>query len=139
MDLSIEDVSLVKLSYSLLIERKANLAQTFYKILFEMAPLVKPMFTGDQDKLEIHFNELISSVSTNIDDFEYLKPKIFALGKMHKGFSVKVNQFAVVKNTLILSIQYELKEDCSDAIITAWERYYDNIAAIMIQGLLDED
>ncbi|MGS2719984.1 globin domain-containing protein [Paraglaciecola aestuariivivens] len=135
MDLTSQEASAIKASFKLLLVRKVNLAGSFYDMLFELAPLIKPMFKNKSPNLEVHFNSLIESVVENIDNFAQIQTQLFDLGQMHKSFGVEESQFSVVKSALLLSIQYQLKQDCTELTLTAWAKYYDIIAQTMIKGL----
>lgn len=51
-----------------------------------------------------------------IDHFEDLRCSLFELGKWNKEYGAKINYFGVVKAAFILSIQYELKEECNETL-----------------------
>ncbi|WP_339723329.1 globin domain-containing protein [uncultured Paraglaciecola sp.] len=135
MPLSIADKAAITLSFSQLTQSKSNVAESFYKNLFDMAPLIKPLFKSDRKLLEIHFNELFSTAVHKINHFEELKADLLALGKRHKSYQAKASHFTVVKSALLLSIQYELKGQCSDAVINAWQQFIEDISEVMIEGL----
>ncbi len=135
MTLTNNDKALIESTYAHLIINELNLAKCFYRNLFEMAPLIKPMFKKDTALVEVHFNELIHTAVKYIKNFEELKPELYDLGKKHRGFGVKVGQFKVVKAALLLSIEYELKGQFNNDIKVAWSNYIDQISAVMIEGL----
>lgn len=135
MPLSLKEKAMIKLSFAQLTENGSNIAECFYKNLFEMAPLIKPLFKGDHTVLNIHFNELIGSAVDKVDNFDELSSDLLDLGKRHKTYQAKEMHFAIVKAALLLSIQYELKGQCTEATIDAWKKYIDDISAIMIKGM----
>lgn len=135
MTLNNIDKELIESTYAHLIANELNLAKCFYRNLFEMAPLIKPMFQRDTSVVEVHFNKLIHTAVNYIENFEELKPELYDLGKKHRGFGVKAAQFKVVKAALLLSIEYELKGQFNNDIKVAWSHYIDQISAVMIDGL----
>ena len=116
-------------------KKNINLAESFYDNLFEMAPLIKPMFKTDRKTVERHFYEMVSIAVNQIDHFEELRPSLIELGRRHFELSVKINQFSIVKSAFMLSIQYHLKEKCTESLEAAWSKYIDIISEAMIEGL----
>jgi hemoglobin-like flavoprotein len=137
--LTAEEKSMIKLSFAFLIKSNVSIAEYFYNNLFEMAPLIKPMFKSDRTVLETHFDELITISVNNIDHFDKLHSVLFELGRKHKEYGVQEIHFSVVKSAFILAIQYSLKEHCSKVLGRAWSKYLDNISEVMIEGLSSPD
>jgi hemoglobin-like flavoprotein len=139
MILTVDEKNIIKLSYAELIKENVNIAESFYKNLYDMEPLIKPMFKSAPNILEKHFNELIMTAVNKIDNFEVFQPHLFELGKRHKEYGAEISQFEIVKSALLLSLQYELKGQYNEALEIAWSKYIDNIAQIMIDGLSTVD
>lgn len=134
MHLSVADKAAIKQSFSQLTQNESNIAESFYNNLFNMAPLIKPLFKSDRDILEIHFNELFRTAVHKIDHFQELRKDLLALGARHKSYQAKMSHFDVVKSALLLSIEYELKGQSNDTIMNAWKQYIENISDVMIEG-----
>jgi hemoglobin-like flavoprotein len=135
MMLTAEEKTIIKLSFAQLNEDNVNIAEYFYDNLFQMAPLIKPMFKSDRKIIEQHFYELISAAVNEIDHFESLRPRLLELGKRHRKYGAQTNHFAVVKAAFILSIQYALREKCNETMGVAWSKYINDISQVMIEGL----
>lgn len=133
--LTFEEKSAIKLSFKQIAAKNVSFGKQFFIILFQMAPLVKPMFKREMGVIEIHFDEIISTAVSKIDNFEEIKPVLFELGKKHKVYGAEKAHFNVVKAALILTIQSELRQQSNELIESSWANYYDNIAAVMIEGL----
>lgn len=133
--LTAKEKNMIKLSFAQLNEDNVNIAEYFYDNLFQMAPLIKPMFKSERKLIEQHFYELISAAVDEIDNFESLRSRLLELGRRHKVYGAKISHFAVVKAAFILSIQYALREKCNEALVLAWSKYIDNISQVMIEGL----
>jgi len=140
MRLTAKEKSIITSSFAQLVKDNISISKHFYKNLFDMAPLIRPMFTTDHRVLEQHFDELISTAVDKVDNFEALSPVLFELGKKHREYEeVQPMQFGVVKAAFILSLQYTLKDKCNEEVKGAWEKYIDNISQVMIEGLLTVD
>ncbi|MCL1144317.1 globin domain-containing protein [Shewanella gaetbuli] len=135
MELTPQEIQLIQSSFAIIKAENINLSRTFYDHLFQMAPLVIPLFKTERAIQEKHFNEIFTTAVNKINQFESLRPLLFDLGVRHKNYNVKQAQFQVVKSALILSIQYELKDQSNTTIESAWANYYDNIAEVVIEGL----
>lgn len=139
MKLNVEEKRIIKLSFTQLLNKQVDIAACFYNNLFDMAPLIKPLFKSDRSVIERHFYDLLSLAVSQIEYFEDLQPVLFELGKRHKKYGAEHQHFAVVKAALILSIQYELKGQCNAALTIAWTKYIDNVSDAMIAGLVSID
>lgn len=135
MVLIVEEKNAIKLSFALLVKEKINIAKVFYDNLFEMAPLIKPMFKNEREVIEKHFYDLISAAVNEIDHFEKFRPRLIELGMRHKEYGANIAHFGIVKAAFMLSIQYELKGVFNESMEVAWSKYIDNIAQAMIEGL----
>ncbi len=133
--LTVDEKQWIKSSYNLLIDKEVDLGKQFFLTLFEMAPLVKPMFKRDIDIVQVHFNEIIATAVHKIDKFDEIKPALFELGKKHADFGAQKEHFKVVKAALILTLESELRGYSNEQVRLAWENYYDNISQVMIEGL----
>lgn len=133
--LTLEEINAIKSSFNQIAAKNVSFGKQFFITLFEMAPLVKPMFKREIGIIEIHFDEIISTAVSKVDNFEEIKPVLFELGKKHKDYGAEKTQFNVVKSALILTIQSELRQQSNELIESSWANYYDNIAAVMIEGL----
>ncbi|GIU23528.1 hypothetical protein TUM4644_17120 [Shewanella colwelliana] len=138
MSLTNNEKQLIKQSYTQITSATSNFAAIFYDCLFELAPLIRPMFVNERNVFEQHFNEIIATAVDKVNDFETIEESLLQLGRIHRNFGVNIGQFKVVKNALLLSIQYTLKQQCNEEIEQAWSHYYDCIAAVMIRGLETE-
>ena len=132
-NLKSEEVNLIKSSFQLI--NNPGLPENFYHCLFELAPLVKPMFKSDMHIQKKHFSTIFSSAVENIEHKEILGPILFELGKRHKDYGVKESHFSIVKSALLLTISSQLKDNHSEKTEKAWANYYDEMAAIVIKGL----
>jgi hemoglobin-like flavoprotein len=135
MNLTPHEIELIKVSFKTISENAVNFAGHFYDSLFELAPIVKPMFASERDVIELHFVEIMATAVEKIESFDELEPALLELGAIHKKHKVIASQFDFVKTALILAIEYELREKCNNAVISAWSHYIDEISAVMIRGL----
>ncbi|MBT1443951.1 hypothetical protein KJI95_05355 [Shewanella sp. JM162201] len=135
MQLTQQERQLIQISFAKLDRPGGDFARYFFDLLFEVAPLVKPMFVTERNLLEQHFYELFSTAIKKMDSFDSIKPTLRALGRQHARHQVKKEQFSVVKSVLLLAIDYMEAGTCSSETLNAWGHYFDCIAAAMQQGM----
>lgn len=122
-------------SFTWLNKQQIGFATFFYDCLFDLSPLIKPLFMSDRQLIEKHFFTIFCTAVENINAFENLRPALLALGQRHAQYGVKHNQFATVKSALIIAIQHELKGRCTAFVEAAWSQYYDLLAAVIQEGM----
>lgn len=114
---------------------KDDFALHFYRCLFELEPLLKPMFKTDRTIIQKHFILIFTLAVDNTNNLPLIKDKMIELGRKHKTYDVKKSQFPLVKSALILTLQYLLRSTMTKKIEQAWGHYYDIMASYMIEGL----
>lgn len=125
-------------SFSLINHQEQHFATIFYDCLFDLAPLIKPMFKSDRKLIEKHFYMIFCAAVDNVHCLDNIRTTLLELGVRHRTYGVKVSHFPIVKSALILAIQHELKDQCNVSIESAWSKYYDQLAAIILEGMLAE-
>ncbi len=135
MQLKTEEIDIIKSTFEIISQNAENFASHFYDCLFELAPIIRPMFKSQRDVIELHFVEIMVTAVEKIEQFEQLEPALLELGAIHKEHKVIESQFDFVKTALLLAIEFELREKCNDSVVNAWSRYVDEISAVMIKGL----
>ncbi len=130
-----DERNIIRLSFAQLSKGGNDFAKVFYDNLFEMAPLIKPMFKSDRDTIEKHFYELISFAVNEVEHFEDFKPQLRELGKRHKEYGAQIEHFTIIKTAFMLSLQYNLKGQFDELSETAWSKYVDIIAQEVIEGI----
>jgi hemoglobin-like flavoprotein len=132
MGLAEGDIRRIKQSYEILKAQQDDFSTYFYDCLFDFSPALQPMFKTDRKKMQDHFMLMIGFCISNINDNEKVYQTLCNLGKKHKGYGVTKEQFILVKSAFMLSLQYHLRELLDEESEQAWEKYYDNIAKIMM-------
>ena len=99
-------------------------ADEFYRRLFELAPEVRPMFN-----LEIHlqakkFSDMLAWVIAHLEHPDELCREMRELGARHKGYGVKIDQYALVGSALIWMFQHTLGDRFTPEMEEAWLEAY---------------
>ncbi|WP_164852401.1 globin domain-containing protein [Rheinheimera riviphila] len=138
MELTVVEKHTITSTFLLLDQAEKSFAKLFYDCLFELAPMIKPMFKSDRQLIEQHFFIIFSTAVGNVTHPESLRTTLLNLGERHRAYGVESCHFGIVKSALLLAIQHELKGQCNANIENAWSKYYDFLAATIQEGMLSQ-
>ena len=80
-------------------------------------------------------SETLNTVITSLEQLDALGFIIRDLGRRHRQFNVQSHQFGLLKQALTLVLARRLGEHFTPALSDAWSQMYDEIAALMLEGL----
>lgn len=138
--LSQKTIDIVKSTVPALKEHGLKITTTFYKIMFENNPEVKPLFNMDNQKSGSQPKALamtILAAAQNIDNLESLLPAVKKIGEVHVNSKVKPEHYPIVGKNLLLAIKEVLGDAATDEVLNAWGEAYQVIAKIFID--VEED
>ena len=129
------DVKLLRDSFDALKPRAGQLASTFYRILFERYPSVKPLFAHvDMAEQQKKLIQAIALVVANVDRPDQLIPAVRALGARHVDYGAKPGHYDAVGECLVAALAVVAGPLWSKKLEGAWVRAYQTIAAQAIAG-----
>jgi nitric oxide dioxygenase len=135
MYLSENNIQIIKDSFKKF-ENNGNAFSTcFYQCLFDLSPIIRPMFKKDMRAQELHFIVLLTSAIENIDNPNFVIEKLNSLAEMHVNLGVNIIHFKMVKRAFLLALEYELRSECKPSTTEAWSQYYDWLAKPLISKL----
>jgi hemoglobin-like flavoprotein len=111
-------------SLSLLPGEDLGPVHEFYRRLFELAPEARPMFTREISLQAKKFSDMLAWVIANLENPDELRREIRKLGARHKGYGVKVDQYAPVGSALIWMFQRTLGDRFTPEMEEAWLEFY---------------
>ncbi len=138
--LSKKTIDIVKSTVPALKDHGLEITTTFYKIMFENNPEVKPLFNMDNQKSGSQPKALamtILAAAQNIDNLESLLPAVKKIGEVHVNSKVKPEHYPIVGKNLLLAIKEVLGDAATDEVLNAWGEAYEVIAKIFID--VEED
>lgn len=133
--LSQKTIDIVKSTVPALKDHGLEITTTFYKIMFENNPEVKPLFNMDNQKSGSQPKALamtILAAAQNIDNLESLLPAVKKIGEVHVNSKVKPEHYPIVGKNLLLAIKEVLGDAATDEVLNAWGEAYEVIAKIFI-------
>ena len=127
-----ENIKLVKKSWTKISLNYQATAKLFYENLFELDPLLKPLFeSSNMDEQNKKFMVTLNTVVIALDKLDTIIPAIKKMGERHAGYNVKAEHYDTVIEALISTLREGLKDDFTEETKTAWIETYALVANIM--------
>ena len=129
------DVKLLRTSFDALKPRAAQLASTFYRILFQRYPQVKPLFAHvDMTEQQRKLIQAIALVVANADKPATIKKVATELGAKHVAYGAEEGHYPAVGECLIEALKTVAGPLWSAELERAWTGAYTAIATHAIAG-----
>jgi hemoglobin-like flavoprotein len=129
------NVSLLRDSFSLVVERQPQLTARFYEILFARYPQVKPLFGRNAPELQQQMlTSALVAVLDKLEDAGWLDQTLRAMGKKHVDYGVTDEMYGWVGASLLSAIAEAAGSDWSPELEQAWSDAYGAIAGLMQAG-----
>lgn len=138
LDLKKNDAAFVVQKNFELCEGKLDeMADTFYELLFGLAPHVRALFSGTDMKIQRQMlMETLAVAIRGLDDLDSLIPVLRQLGARHVGYGVQLQHYELVEHVLIETVQRMVGEEFTDDARLAWTKIYNVIVHHMTEGIL---
>ena len=107
-------------------------AALFYGKLFETAPGVKPLFTGDMKDQGRKLMQMIGIAVNNMDKIDEIVPALIELGKRHDDYGAEEDHYPVVGEVLIDTLSTALGDEFTDEAELAWAHTYNTVFSVML-------
>jgi hemoglobin-like flavoprotein len=107
-------------------------ATLFYGRLFETAPDVRALFSGD---MTVQGQKLMSAIATVVDslgDIDAVAPAVRDLAKRHVAYGVRPEHYEIVWTALLWTLEQGLGDDFTPGVNAAWAAAYGALSEIMI-------
>jgi hemoglobin-like flavoprotein len=130
-----ERIFLVQKSFEHISEHSREFGERFYKVLFEMYQEFRRLF---EHNLDIQTRMLVSMLASIVKGLNRL-PEIVGglreLGKRHKEYSVRRDDYDKVARALLKTLEEFLGEGFTIDIRQAWLSVYGEIVSVMTENL----
>ena len=134
--LSQEVIDIIKSTVPILRDRGVEITKTFYRLMFENDPEVRPLFNDDRQKSGEQAKALALSILTsakNIDNLESILPVVKKIAQSHVDAKVKPEHYPIVGKNLLLALKEVLGDAATPEIIDAWEKAYGVLSKVFIK------
>jgi hemoglobin-like flavoprotein len=129
------DVSLLRSSFGLVLEREPEITHRFYGVLFEKYPQVKPLFGRNSAKQqEKMLADALVAVMDHLEDASWLEAQLGALGAKHAGYGVTDEMYGYVGDALVTTFSQVAASDWTPEHTAQWSAAYGAITALMLKG-----
>ncbi len=118
-----------------LVERQSHVAAlVFYQRLFELNPMLRPLFKTDIELQAAKLMDMLSSALSLMEKPEELNETLEELGARHVGYGVKTEHYETVGDALLAMLSTVLGNDFTADTRKAWTDLYQFIASTMLRG-----
>lgn len=124
-------VELVQQSFAKIAPIAEEAAGLFYGRLFEIAPEVRPLFTGDITAQGRKLMSVLALAVGSLPDLSELVPIVQDLGRRHTGYGVRAEHYDRVAEALIWALDQGLGSDFTSEVKDAWIAVYTMLANTM--------
>jgi hemoglobin-like flavoprotein len=128
------DVTALRESFDLVVERSPRLTRRFYEILFERYPQARPLFGKSLEMQEQMLTRALVAVIDRVEDGAWLTETLHALGAKHVDYGVTDEMYPWVGDALLATLQEVAAEAWTPRIASAWQDAYGAIAGLMMEG-----
>jgi hemoglobin-like flavoprotein len=132
--MNLEQVQLVRDSLVHVRPIANEIAESFYAHLFEIAPHVRKLFTGNMKTQGAMLMTSLELAVSSLDDMESILPAVQALGERHISYGVKKEYYAYAKESFLWALEKHLKGEVTPTLQNAWSEAFDALIATMISA-----
>ncbi|TPV96281.1 MAG: flavohemoprotein [Myxococcales bacterium FL481] len=127
------NAQLLRHSFQLATSRNPKLVPRFYALLFERYPQVQSLFDARRaDEQHRRLGTALVAVLDHIEDAEWLKRELGAMGRRHDGYGVREEMYPWVGECLVAAMREAGGEDWTPEMTNAWTEAYGAIVSLML-------
>jgi len=113
-----------------------DISETFYRILFEKYPQVKPMFAEtDIYAQQQKFARSLELMVENLRRPEAVSHTLRDLGSKHASFGVIAEHYPIVRGVLLEAFAIHMKDAWTVEVADAWDQAFSLVQEMMLSGV----
>jgi hemoglobin-like flavoprotein len=132
--MNMEQVELVRDSLVHVRPIADKIAESFYSHLFEIAPHLRKLFTGNMKTQGAMLMTSLELAVSSLDDMEIILPSVQALGERHMSYGVKKEYYPYAKESFLWALEKHLKDEFTPTLKSAWSEAFDTLIETMISA-----
>lgn len=132
--MNIEQVELIRNSLPQVRPLADQIAESFYARLFEIAPHLRKLFTGNMIRQGTMLMTSLELAVSSLDDPQSILPSVKALGERHLSYGVKAEYYPFAKEAYLWALEKQLGEEFTPALKEAWGIAFDALVETMISA-----
>jgi hemoglobin-like flavoprotein len=130
-----EQIELVQRAWGKVTALNHSYVQEVYEELFRLSPELITLFPDPAGMPVAKVSETLNTVITSLEQLDAMGFIIRDLGRRHRKFKVEPHQFTLLKQALTTVLTRRLGANFKPELAEAWSQMYDEIAALMLEGL----
>jgi len=129
------DIDALRGSFEVVITRQPDLTHVFYQELFVRHPEARSLFSrGPMEAQERMLAETLVAALDHLEDAEWLRTNLAALGARHAEYGVTPEMYGWVAEALLTTLARIAGSDWTDEYQTAWSEVLGAIQSLMLAG-----
>jgi NAD(P)H-flavin reductase/hemoglobin-like flavoprotein len=129
-----DDIALLEENLQLISDQSDRVVGYFYASLFLENPQLRSMFPAAMDVQRERLFRALTSAVGHLAEPEKFVPMLQALGRDHRKFDVRPEQYAAVGRALITALRTYSEQFWVPELEDAWRRAYSYLATTMMEG-----
>ncbi|MDN4590735.1 hemin receptor [Xenophilus aerolatus] len=129
-----QQITLVQQSFAQVAPIAPQAAEIFYARLFELAPQVRPLFTGDMAEQGRKLMAMLAMVVNGLTRLETIVPAAQKLGQRHVAYGAEPAHYPVVGQALLDTLERGLGPAFTPDVKAAWSEAYALLSGVMIEA-----
>ena len=135
MQLTQAQINLIKSNWRSLRGIEPTLiADIFYTKLFADHPRLRKLFPADLQLQYVKLMDMLNSIVSHLDYIQDMSGEIVAMGKRHIDYGVKPEQYKMVGEALLWTLQKGMGKDWTEESAKAWGTCYTILANMMTKS-----
>lgn len=133
MDLSQDDIDVIRASYMQLSSDLQRAGDVFYEALFDIAPATRDLFLADMSSQAMKLMSTMGLVVSQLQNSDELEPVVKDLALRHLAYGVEEEHYDQVRAALLRMLTVILDHEGAEEAQQAWGRAYDALADVMVK------
>ena len=118
-----------------IVERQSHVAAlVFYQRLFELNPMLRPLFKTDIELQAAKLMDMLSTALSLMEKPDELSETLEELGARHVTYGVRTEHYETVGEALLAMLSSVLGKDFTPDTRKVWSELYQFIATTMLRG-----
>jgi nitric oxide dioxygenase len=126
-----EQMNLVRLSFTRMLDLKPEAGRIFYDRLFATAPELRPMFKSDMEAQADKFIEMLGIAISLLKNPTSLSRALTDLAHRHRNYGVRDEHYDMVGAALMGTLGETLGDAFTPELKAAWRDLYTLVASAM--------
>ena len=133
-----QQIEIVQRTFAMAAPMADEVADRFYRRLFELDPMLRPMFRSDIKQQGQKLMAVLALAVRGLSKPETIVDAVQRLGQRHAGYGVQAQHYATVGEALLSTLAEVFGPAFTDEVQAAWTAAYTLLATIMQEAAAAE-